>query len=365
MSDSFESLLARTEHRDAAPAGACPDAEVLAAYLDATLTRAERAGVEAHAADCARCALQLATLVRLEDISGTPQHAPVRRWWPRLAWMVPAATAIVVGAVYVALPSPGGPAAPPPPQPATLEAQQRATLDDRVERKELEVWNRLAPGKLLEESHRTLPAPSTSSAKGIQPAAPPPALAADAPTRESKAPATGGASVGNAAARDLASTEGELHRKAEGQPAAPRESDLRVDASSPARITAVAERGAAESANSQLPLVVRSPDARVQWRAVDDRLERSTDGGRTWIAERAPAPEAITMGAAPSSEICWMAAASGQVLRRTEDGAWVDVSPVPRLSIVRLEVSAVLDAVVMDASGAAVKTADGGRTWMR
>ena len=132
MSDSFENLLARTERRDAAPAGVCPDAEVLAAYLDATLTPTERADVEAHTADCARCALQLATLVRLEDVSGTPQHAPVRRWWPRLAWMVPAATAVLVGAVYLALPSTFLRSAAPP--------QRSAAVDERAELKEQEAF---------------------------------------------------------------------------------------------------------------------------------------------------------------------------------------------------------------------------------
>ena len=73
-------------------------------------------------------------------------------------------------------------------------------------------------------------------------------------------------------------------------------------------------------ADLQPLLVVRSPDARVQWRIVGDRIERSTDGGRTWDVEPAPALEAVTMGAAPSVDVCWVAGASGQVLRRTEDG---------------------------------------------
>ena len=102
----------------------------------------------------------------------------------------------------------------------------------------------------------------------------------------------------------------------------------------------------------------------MQWRVIEDRIQRSTDGGGTWIAERAPAAEAITMGAAPGPGVCWIAGRSGQVLRRDEDGTWIDVSPAPRLAIIRLDVNAPFEAVVTGADGTALKTVDGGRTWM-
>jgi Putative zinc-finger len=181
MSDSFDNLLARTEHRDTAPAGPCPDAEVLAAYLDATLTPAERDRVEAHAADCGRCALQLGTVVRLEDVSGAPQHAPVRRWSPRLAWMVPAVTAVLVGAVYVALPSRGVAPAPPP--------QQRPASDEPAELKEREASHPPALRDRLEErNYSVVPPTSTAapSAKSIPSAAPAPAPPTDARPRRSE-----------------------------------------------------------------------------------------------------------------------------------------------------------------------------------
>jgi Putative zinc-finger len=372
MSDSFENLLARTERRDGAPAGVCPDAEVLAAYLDATLTPTERADVDAHTADCARCALQLATLVRLEDVSGTPQHAPVRRWWPRLAWMVPAATAVLVGAVYLALPSTFLRSAAPP--------QRSAAADERAELKEQEAFNPQAPKQFPEQfpeqsEYRLVPPMSTPAptAKSIPSAAGAPAARTDAAPPGSEPAATERASAANATARDAVVQQRELilprsefQRKAEqGQPAAaPPENELRVEARSRARTTSVAQLGAAKLADVQLPLVIRSPEERVQWRVIEDRIQRSTDGGGTWIAERAPAAEAITMGAAPGPGVCWMAGRSGQVLRRNEDGTWIDVSPAPRLAIIRLDVNAPFEAVVTGADGTALKTADGGRTWM-
>src|SRR5215212_2728063 len=114
MSDSFDRLLARTEGRNTVGEGPCPDADVLAAYLDATLSVAERVSIEAHAADCARCALVLATVVRLEDESGDPRHAVAPRWWPRIAWIVPAAAAVLVAAIYAATPPPALRGAPSP-----------------------------------------------------------------------------------------------------------------------------------------------------------------------------------------------------------------------------------------------------------
>ena len=361
MSDSFDNLLARTEHRDTAPAGPCPDAEVLAAYLDATLTPAERDGVEAHAADCGRCALQLGTVVRLEDVSGAPQHARVRRWSPRLAWMVPAVTAVLVGAVYVALPSRGVAPAPPP--------AQRPASDERAELKQREASNPPALRDLLEESnYRVLPPPNTAApnAKSLPSAARAPAPRTNAPPGESEEAPTEAASTRNSAAPDTALTTGELRRRSFGQSTAPPEADVRVDAGSADRTTRVEQLRATEKrADLRLPLVVRSPDARVQWRVVEEVIQRSTDAGRTWGAEPGPPAEAITMGAAPSPEVCWMAGADGQVLRRSEEGTWVDVSPAPRISIVRLDVSASLEAAVIRPDGTALKTADGGRTWLR
>jgi hypothetical protein len=361
MSDSFDRLLARTEHRDSPPAGACPDAEVLGAYLDASLTPSERDRVEAHTADCARCALQLGTVVRLEDVSGAPQHPPVPRWSPRLAWMVPAVTALLVGAVYIALPSRSVVQAPP--------AQQRPTSDERAELKEREVSNAPAMRDVLEESNYKMVPPAGTAApdaKSLPSGAGGPAPKTNAQSRESDQAATEGASTADATARETPLTTGELGRRSTGRSATAAEADLRVDAGSPARSTSVGQIAEVEKrADLRLPFVLHSPDARVQWRVVEHGIQRSTDAGQTWSAEPAPAPEAIIMGAAPSRDVCWMAGAHGQVLRRTEDGTWVDVSPAPRLSIVRLDVSASLEAAVIRPDGTALKTADGGQTWWR
>jgi photosystem II stability/assembly factor-like uncharacterized protein len=109
--------------------------------------------------------------------------------------------------------------------------------------------------------------------------------------------------------------------------------------------------------------LVRSPDGRVLWRVTGTGIERSADGGSTWMAEHAPAAAHVTVGAAPSGHVCWLGTESGKVLRRNEAGRWRDVSPSPRAPIARIESTAVLEATVVHADGTTLTTVDGGRTW--
>jgi hypothetical protein len=375
MSDSFERLLARTERQRTGPANLCPEPGVLAAYLDATLSPAERTAVEAHAADCARCALQLATVVRLEDESGQPQHAPASRWRPALAWLVPAATAALVAAIYVALPAPAQ-------RPALRDGT--TTADDRNKdgrqagaseqarpAHEEDAWANAGLEAAQGRVPRTSSEPIDAGAR--QPnvdTRPEDVLTREASPRER-----------NAFAADRA----EPRAKAEDArvPAAPPGAAGPESAESAESVEAVEAAGAAGAAGqlsqnqglarrprgepvpTTAPLIVRAPGARVHWRVTPSRIERSTDDGGTWATEQAPPFEQITMAAAPSPEVCWLASPSGQVLRRSEDGTWLDVSPSPRLPIDRLDSTAPLDATVLRPDGTRDSSVDGGLTWRR
>jgi hypothetical protein len=338
MSDRFDTLLARTEHRETAPPDRCPDADVLAAYLDATLAPSERAAVEAHAADCSRCALQLGTIVRLEDESGHPQHAPRRHWLPRLAWMVPVATAVLVAAIYVARPSDV-----PPATNAGGRDRVAAPID--------------TPAPAAELNHASPPASASDSETA-------PSLARKATRPPLKA---GPSAVLEKPSRDTVRREQQrLEKSALEQdqfadrtpaPAAP------VPAPSERRPPRTNAGGAASSMLDASPLlVVRSPDARVLWRVTGIHIERSADGGSRWTDEGPAAPH-VTAGAAPSADVCWLATESGTVLRRNEAGSWLDVSPPTRASIARIESTAVLGATVVYTDGTTQTTVDGGRTW--
>jgi hypothetical protein len=78
----FESALKRALKEGGAPASAdCPAADVLAAYYDRSMARAERAGVEAHLARCARCASTLAMMARADSAARSSERAEHPRAW--------------------------------------------------------------------------------------------------------------------------------------------------------------------------------------------------------------------------------------------------------------------------------------------
>jgi hypothetical protein len=86
--------------------GACPDPEILAAYVERALDADEAARYNLHFSQCARCREQLAAMVRSGEFAGA---ADVRRARPSVAgwnwdwrWLAPA-TAMVLFVAVVAL----------------------------------------------------------------------------------------------------------------------------------------------------------------------------------------------------------------------------------------------------------------------
>src|SRR6266404_4095080 len=86
----------------------CLDAETVARWADDTLSRKERAAVEAHAASCARCQSMLAAMAR------TAPPAVARSWFrsPIVAWVAPLTVAAAALLIYVEVAPRSRPAAP-------------------------------------------------------------------------------------------------------------------------------------------------------------------------------------------------------------------------------------------------------------
>ena len=85
--------------------GSCPDAETLAALADNTLLPAVRREIETHVADCDRCQMVTAALVRAESMTPQDETADVRAWKRRVVnWLVPAAAAATAVAFWVIVP---------------------------------------------------------------------------------------------------------------------------------------------------------------------------------------------------------------------------------------------------------------------
>jgi Photosynthesis system II assembly factor YCF48 len=86
------------------PAAPCPDAEILAAYVERALAPRERELCETHFAECTRCQEHLAQVVKLGEADDeTVAQAPAR--WKRVfglrwAWAAPMLVAVLIGGIW-------------------------------------------------------------------------------------------------------------------------------------------------------------------------------------------------------------------------------------------------------------------------
>ena len=274
-------------------------AEALAAWAEGRLAVAEAATVEAHLSTCALCQETLAVFTRTDVEPGFSRISPERSGfgWFRWRWAVPVAAAVTAAAIWVAVPdNPSqdefartvAPAlerrpaagetvsadavAPRAEQEATPQSSRRdqsvSGFEDRAEKQE----NRAAAAN---EADQDLKAESSQAA--------PPAVA-----RAPEAPAS----------------------------AAPDQARLRVETLSGLQRQAPAAE-------------VVSPDPLVRWRIVaPGRLERSTDGGKAWIAVSLPQPVDVIAVRAPTATSAIATAADGRQFRTDDQGkTWNPVQP--------------------------------------
>jgi Putative zinc-finger len=379
MSDNFDRLLVRAERRDRHVQRTCPDAAMLAAYLDGTLASADRATLEAHAADCSRCALQLATIVRLEDEARESRPAPAPPLWRRFLWTVPVATAALAAIIYVAAPS--RPLVPAPARDArsALPAQAPMSRPEAPPSEEAESSPRVLADEARNEARSDAPSEQaqTKTPARLQRAGgsslrkeafavpqPQPGASADQAAAPSAA-----SSPAVPEASEVTRSDADASRNAETDARA-KAADVVAPVAPPAAASGVAREGSplvavGERVAQAAALVVHAPDSRVRWRVENIRIERSVDGGLTWATEPSPIALDLTMGTAPSAGVCWLASPSGQVLRRADTGAWTDVSPAPRMAIAELTAVNEASAVIVSPDGTLLRTTDAGRTWIR
>ena len=109
MSDLHFDRALRGAARRGRPEGVCPDAAALASYVDRSLSLAEHAALEAHVASCPACMEHLA-LLTAADAPEAPADASDAWSFERIfgswRWLVPAATVVLVVAVWLRLPAP-------------------------------------------------------------------------------------------------------------------------------------------------------------------------------------------------------------------------------------------------------------------
>lgn len=366
MTELPDRLLRGALHDTAstAPSPTCVDADTLAAWADDTMTDAERAAVEAHAADCAPCLGLLAAMARTE-----PTPIETSRWHARLTWLLPLATAaaalVIVSGVAVierrssstaVLPSeppvnrtpaptvqavPRDVSAPQsaaaPARPSAAAAAAPAAPPGRRESSAIGTRPRLAPAAqekrlpIASASAAPSSAPVEAAAKDTAPPRPP-AIAAAAPPPSPASPPL--------ALRDEARADGA--RGFAVQPAQPM-----TKAAAPA------------------PVVIASPDRDSQWRIVAGAVEHTTDGGQTWQPQAIGIATPVRAGAAPAGRVCWLAGEGGVVLRTTDGATWVRIAFPEPVDLVAVQAGDASHATVTAATGRRFRTDDGGLSWIR
>jgi hypothetical protein len=99
-------------------------------------------------------------------------------------------------------------------------------------------------------------------------------------------------------------------------------------------------------------------------RTASGRIDRSTDGGRSWTNEHGGLTDQIRVTLCPTATACWLGADNGAVLVRATDGQWVRrVVPPPAAAVQRIIALDNQHATVELADGRRYMTTDGGITW--
>ncbi len=324
--ESMDRLLRRGAQAPAeSETAACLDSETIAAFIDDGLAPAQRAAAEAHIADCERCLQLTAAVVR----TAPPALEAPRRSWLRVGWLAPvAATAVIAMAAWLMIRDPQL-----LPEPVFENAPAAARSDERA-----------APVLPSESSKATVP-----ELRQEQPAR------SDAAVK--RRPANQGSAGNLAAAERKAEVDAVTQRAPAAAPSpapqpAPRPEDLARDG-----LTSLRQMTAAMK-------VVASPDPLIQWRFSEGALERTADGGRTWIPHE-PGAAGFLAAAAPSTGVLWLAGRAGLVLLTTDGRTWQRVD-LPDKSSDAVQVTAAdgRSASVTTAAGATYRTSDAGRTWV-
>lgn len=342
---AFDRFVARGLERETDASGnACPDADLLAAWFDRSLSPLEAERIEAHSAACGSCQQILADLARSEPevTRAAPVPVPARPWHWHWRWLAPLATAVVV--VVVGTRTLRAPA------PLLLSAVPRQAKSAEPSAIVSELRDR--PG--LEQSSRSgVPAGSA----GVQVV---PGGAASTPRKESEM------------AKGMRPMSAPATVPGEERPTLRRENAAESVVTAVPRPPAAAPSGrpTALTRETTEPLLVTSaaapPGNGVTWRyGQGGVIERSTDRGQTWERQRSGVTAALTDGSAPTDRICWIVGARGVVLRTTDGSMWMRVASPTMADLVSVHAWNDTNSTITAADHTEYVTTDGGASWRK
>jgi hypothetical protein len=372
-------------------AGDCPDAGLLAAFVEGDLTADEQSALDTHIAACGRCQEALAVLAHdVPEVEEAIVAAPASGWFtwvtrPRLRWLVPISAAATVAVVIFATrpliapegqvpgtevarmaQTPSTPAAVPEAEldalrerPAPVPEKNESAGAGRRDEAAKALVGQPAASKVASDAIADAP-PARQSSRDKQPAEPAAEMmAARMASKEKPAPA---------AAPAAAPPPG-----AGGQLAVPPRVASVPVAADEARKQAAAEPyraipvGAATKDARNLeagPLIVPAPGGTVLWRlGAGGRISRSSDAGATWHEQVSGVTSDLLAGAAPSPVACWIVGAAGTVLLTTDGERWERRLFPEAVDLVAVAASSSRTAVVTARGGRRFETFDAGVTW--
>ena len=358
--------------------GACPDATILAAYADGSLTADERADLELHAADCPTC---VETLAILSSLDTSEPARTTRRWWvlspvTRWTWLVPVATAVLVVAVWMRTEGPTGTTATAPAQ--RLPQSAAAGVADSVDR--LERPDVLKSEQALQSARRKATATPERRDERLAARAAPPVLvppggasAGMLEDKDAKKEADMGAANRPADVPALSASANRLPRRSRcplpRRPppgAAKADTFARVNENMVAGAAKTARASADEHLMKQMaaPLILEVPATAIRVRVANDRIERSLDGGTTWALEWPGPLGVVRVGTCPTTDVCWLGGEAGAVLARSADGKWT-ARGIPGVAspVVAFASVTAATATATLADGRQFSTSDGGVHW--
>jgi len=345
--------------------GECPDAGVLAAFMESGLTAAEQSAVETHLAGCGRCQEALSILSHdLPEEAAAAAAVPETRWFtwvtrPRLRWLVPISAAATVAVVIFAT------------RPLIAPESQEVFPADVVQMAQ-------APAPPAAS-----PAPGVETMREKSAAVPEKREFAGSPERQDAGRRQANPPAGAKQTADVAPPtlvgQSVRDKKAPAEAVAPQIAAAPAAESAHAKVAAATEIPAADAmrampATSQLreelrrleavATITAAPDGRVQWRlGPGGRIWRSTDAGSTWHWQPTDVSADLVAGSAPSATTCWAVGDAGIVLL-TEDGQRWTPLPFPmRVDLAAVQATDSRHATVTTRDGRRFETLDAGLTW--
>ncbi len=393
-------------------AGEHPDANVLAAFSEQSLSGKERAQVLAHLGACAACREVVSLAV--PEVAPPLPHTDLRpQWtrWPVLRWAGLAAAGVVVAAAVIvqnarrSAPAieavrteTGTPAQPKAAEAASNEAAAKREQDRAAD--QLQVSVPVHTPRAAETKKDVAQAPTAQklsrqashAVQANQQAAPQAVAELSAQssmtrqrTQSSENVAVAPPPQAGAAAGALGANQRTQLRnmQAPTAPAAPQVSSQVMDAATEAGPSQVEPTAKSRRANVMKPtagprqtgpvmesaVYATSPP---RWRVSDHgAIERSVDGGQHWQTVAIRSAGAVFRSVASLDGEVWAGGSSGTLYHSADNGrTWKRVTvqagdAVLAGDIVRVEFSNDRNGAVTTAGGETWSTADGGATWSR